>query len=60
MSFVSLDDHLDEFVPDDIFFGEVNKLDSFEVGENVFGFFNAAFLAAGKIDLSFVAGDDGL
>lgn len=60
MGIVGLDDHLDEFVADDVSVGEVDELDAFEPTEDVFGFAEPALLAAGQVDLRFVAGDDRL
>ncbi len=57
---VGFDDHLDELVADDVFFVEIDKLDAFEIGKDVLGLFDAAFLPAGQVDLGLVAGDDGL
>ncbi len=60
MGLVRLHYHLDQLVANDVFFGEVGKCDAFEVGEDLFGFFQAAFLTAGQVDLGRVAGHDGL
>src|SRR4051794_34755654 len=56
MTFVSLYDHLHELVPDDVLVGKINKVYAFKISENIFGFFQSAPLAAGKIDLRRVAG----
>ena len=55
--FVSLDDHLHELVTHDVFFGEVDKLDAFEIGEHAFRFNQAAAFSGRQIHLSDVAGD---
>lgn len=60
MFFVCFDDHLNKLVADDVLFGEIAEVDAFDVVENANGFFEAAFLAAGQVDLCNVAGDDGL
>ena len=59
MFLIRLNDHLHQLMPHNILVGEVYEFDPFEVSQNLFGFLNAAFLAAGKIDLGHVAGDDG-
>jgi len=56
MFLVSLHDHLHQFMANDVFFGEVNEVDAFEAGEDGFGLFNAALLAAWKVDLGLIAG----
>src|SRR5947209_4748482 len=58
--FVGFDDHLDELVADDVFIGEVDEFDRVDVLEDMLGFFEAALLAAGQVDLRLVAGDDRL
>lgn len=58
--FVGPDDHLNEFMTDDVLFVEVNKVDAVQVFEDQLGLFQTTLLAARKIDLGLVAGDDGL
>ena len=52
--FVSADDHLHEFMTHHIFFGKVNKLDSFQIREHSFSFNQTAALS-GAILLGNVA-----
>src|SRR5205085_8326647 len=40
--FVSLDDHLDEAVAHDVFVGEVDELDAFDICQHALGFNQAA------------------
>jgi len=57
--FVGADDHLHELVAHDVFIGEVDKLDAFDVRENALRLYETATFAGRKIDLRHVAGDHG-
>src|SRR6185436_13196531 len=60
MRLVGLDNHLHQFVADDVFVAEVNKVYSFDTRQHTFGLDQAAAFAGRQIDLSHVTGDDGL
>ena len=60
MCFIRADDHLHEFVANDIAVVEFDEFDAFEIRQNFFGFFESAFLSARQINLRDIAGDDRL
>src|SRR5262249_17278383 len=57
---VGLDDPLNQRVPDNVFFSQVNDGDAFDVLEAMDGIDEAGALIAFEVDLRDVAGDDNL
>ncbi|MFM1944800.1 MAG: hypothetical protein RI897_3782 [Verrucomicrobiota bacterium] len=58
--FIRLDDALDEGVPDDVTFPELDDGHAFDIAQGVHGFDEAGGFVAWEVDLGDVAGDDGL
>ena len=54
MLFVRFNDHLDQFMANDVLFGEVNELDALEARKHGLSLFDTAFLAAGFLATTFL------
>jgi hypothetical protein len=55
---VCLNYHLHQVVTHNVFFGEIDKLDAFEVADDALRFNQPGATACGQIDLRYVSRDD--
>src|SRR5262245_5888730 len=60
MRIVSLDDHVDQWMADDVALVEEDERDSFDAADDALRFHQARLAARGQVDLRYVAGDYGL